>query len=196
MLEGTYLIISRDRDSHSRKSEPRHFLTTTLLPCQAHTRVPADSMCQVRVSLFLLVTPDWNDSPYILSPYYMPGTFCASSQSFLRQRGDIVGSVIAAFLVLWFFCVFSVGFFLATPQHTEFLGQGSDPSLGLYLSHSWHNSGSVTHGGAQPGTKSPRAPKVPPIPWHHRRSSLRVFLIAKWETPRSTQYPQPLPASP
>lgn len=129
MLEGTYLIISRDRDSHSRKSEPRHFLTTTLLPCQAHTRVPADSMCQVRVSLFLLVTPDWNNSPYILSPYYMPGTFCASSQSFLRQRGDIVGSVIAAFLVLWFFCVFSVGFFFGhtTTHGVPGPGIGSKP---------------------------------------------------------------------
>ena len=36
-------------------------------------------------------------------------------------------------------------YFLATLQHTEFLGQGSDPSCSCNLSHSCGNAGSLTH---------------------------------------------------
>ena len=61
--------------------------------------------------------------------------------------------------------------FLATPWHTEFPGQGSDPSCSCDLHPNCGNAGSLIHCASWGSNLRPSAPKMPSILLHHLRNS-------------------------
>ena len=84
----------------------------------------------------------------------------------------------------WFPSLVFISFFslLASPQHMEFPGQGSDPNHSCHLSLS--NARSLTHG-ARPGIEpsSQRSQDVSNMmPLHHSRNSHHWFLKVKHYT--------------
>ena len=74
--------------------------------------------------------------------------------------------------------IFFFFFFLATPWHTEFQGQGSDPSCSFHLCYSCGNAGSLTTVRGWGSNLHPGAAEMPPILLHHSgNSSSAIFFF-------------------
>ena len=74
--------------------------------------------------------------------------------------------------------------FLSTPQHLEFLGQGSDPSYSCDLHCIWSNTRSLTHCAGPGSNLSPSTAEMLQIPLCHSGNSKANVFFSTYFLPK------------